>query len=77
MADASPKADAVVTAGNANEIIVLPPMERVIGYPETAEVIAGGFDGSLRPDGSIEAEIQVITGVTNELGFSRISARGA
>jgi sarcosine reductase len=77
LADASPKADAVVTAGNANEIIVLPPMERVIGYPETAEVIAGGFDGSLRPDGSIEAEIQVITGVTNELGFSRISARGA
>lgn len=77
LADASPKADAVVSVGNANETIVLPPMERVIGYPETADVIAGGFAGSLRPDGSIETEIQVITGVSNELGFSRISARSA
>jgi glycine reductase len=37
-------------------------------------VIAGGFEGSLRPDGSIMAENQVITGATNELGFSKIGA---
>jgi glycine reductase len=37
-------------------------------------VIAGGFDGSLREDGSIEVEIQAITGATSELGLSRISA---
>jgi len=76
LADADPKADAVVTAGNANEIIVLPPMKKVIGHIETANVIAGGFEGSLRPDGSIEAEIQVITGATNELGFNTLSAKG-
>ena len=36
--------------------------------------IAGGFDGSLKADGSIEAEIQVITGATNELGFNKMTA---
>ncbi len=77
LADASPKADAVVSAGNANEIIVLPPMDKVIGSIAAAEVIAGGFSGSLRPDGSLETELQVITGVNCELGFSKISAREA
>ena len=37
--------------------------------------IAGGHAGSLRPDGTIEAEIQVITGATNEMGFGYLSAR--
>ena len=37
--------------------------------------IAGGHAGSLRPDGTIEAELQVITGATNEMGFNRLSAR--
>ncbi|MGI6732666.1 MAG: glycine/sarcosine/betaine reductase component B subunit [Anaerovoracaceae bacterium] len=75
LADADPSADAVVTGGNANMLISLPPMEKVIGHPEVANVIAGGFDGSLQPDGSIVAELQVITGATNELGFNKLSAR--
>lgn len=74
LADADAKADAVVTGGNANEVIVLPPMKKVIGTLDYVDKIAGGFDGSLRPDGSIEAEIQVITGATNELGFNKMSA---
>jgi glycine reductase len=75
LADADPAADACVTAGNANEIIVLPPMDRIIGMLDYTDKIAGGFAGSLRPDGSIEAEIQVITGATNEIGFSTMTAR--
>ena len=74
LADADKAADAVVTAGNSNEIILLPPMKRLIGTLEYVDRIAGGFDGSLRPDGSIEAEIQVITGATNELGHTYMSA---
>jgi len=74
LADADPKADAVVTGGNANEVILLPAMKRIIGTLEYTDKIAGGYDGSLRADGSIEAEIQVITGATNELGFNKISA---
>ena len=75
LADSTPLGDACVTAGNSNEVITLPPMETLIGYPETANIIAGGWDGSLLPDGSITAEIQVITGSTNELRFGYLTAK--
>ena len=75
LADSTPLGDACVTAGNANEVVTLLPMDVVIGYPEVADVIAGGWAGSLRADGSIEAEIQVITGATNELGFHTLTAK--
>ena len=76
LADATPNADAVVTAGNANMTITLPAMDKVIGHQKFADVIAGGFDGSLNDDGSITVEIQAITGSTNELGFHNLTARG-
>lgn len=75
LADSTPKGDAVVTNGNANETIILPVMDRVIGHPEVAKIIAGANNDSLRPDGSIEAEIQVITGATSEVGFNYLTAR--
>jgi glycine reductase len=75
LADANALANACVTAGNANELVTLPPMKKVIGHPEAADIIAGGFAGSLKPDGSITAELQVITGSTNELGFFTLTAR--
>lgn len=75
LADADVAANAVVTGGNANEVIHLGPMDKIIGYPEVADIIAGGFDGSLQKDGSIVAELQVITGATNEMGFNKLSAR--
>lgn len=75
LADADPSADAVITAGNANEVITLPPMEKVIGHQNVADIIAGGFDGSLEDDGSISVEIQAITAATNELGFNNLTAR--
>ena len=75
LADADASANAVVTGGNANMVINLPAMDKVIGYPEVADIIAGGFDGSLQKDGSIVAELQVITGATNEMGFNKLIAR--
>lgn len=75
LADSCPEGDACVTAGNANALIVLPPMQKVIGDPASAEVIAGGFFGSLRQDGSLEVELQAIMGATNELGFNRMGGR--
>ena len=75
LADADASANAVVTGGNANMVINLPAMDKVIGYPEVADIIAGGFDGSLHEAGSIVAELQVITGATNEMGFNKLSAR--
>lgn len=75
LADSCPEADAVVTAGNANAAIILPPMTKVIGDPAPAETLAGGFFGSRRPDGSLEIEIQAILGATCELGLNRLGAR--
>ncbi|WP_346935125.1 glycine/sarcosine/betaine reductase component B subunit, partial [Clostridium sp.] len=40
LADSTPKGDAVVTGGNANEVVVLPPMKRVIGHVDAANIIA-------------------------------------
>ena len=76
LADADKLATAVVTGGNANEVIQLPKMDRLIGESGYVDVIAGGFDGSLKEDGTIEVEIQAITGATNELGFNKMSAKG-
>jgi len=75
LADADPSADALVTAGNSNEVITLPKLDRVIGTLQFTEKIAGGWAGNIGEDGSITVEIQAITGSTNELGFSLLSAR--
>ena len=75
LADADSLANEVVTGENTNELITLLPMNKVIGYAEVVDIIAGGFDGSLQQDGSIVAELQVITGSTNEIGFNKLSAR--
>ena len=75
--DAVVAADACVTGGNANMTIVLPKLDKIIGHvsKDVIDVIAGGFDGSLRADGSIEVEIQAITGATSEVGFNKMTAR--
>ena len=75
LADADPAADAVVTGGNANQVIVLPKLDKVIGTLDYVNTIAGGNEHSLREDGTIEVEIQAITGATNETGFNYLSAR--
>ncbi len=74
LADSCPEGTACVTAGNANEVIKLPVMEKVIGYAEEANVIAGGWNGSLNSDGSITVELQAITGATSELGYTKLGA---
>jgi len=76
LADAVPQADAVVSVGNANEMISLPPMKRIIGELKSAEVISGGFVGSLVANGGLNIEIQAIMGATCQLGFGKLTARG-
>lgn len=76
LADVNPAANAVVTGGNANAVIKLPKMDKIIGYVDAVNTIAGGFDGALANDGSITVEIQAITGATNELGFNKMGGTG-
>ena len=75
LADATKEATAVVTAGNANEMVYLPKLDKLIGFTDYVDVIAGGFDGSLHADGTIEVELQAITGATCELGFNKLGAQ--
>ncbi len=75
LADADSLANAVVTGGNANEVVTLPKLDKVIGYLEPVNTIAGGFDGSLKENGSIVVELQAITGATNEMGFNILTAK--
>ena len=75
LADADVAADAVVTGGNANQVVILPKLDKVIGTLDYVTKIAGASEETLREDGSLEVELQVITGATNETGFNKLSAR--
>ena len=75
LADADPAADAVVTGGNANQVVVLPKMDKVIGTLAYINKIAGASAETLQEDGTLVVELQVITGATNETGFGYLSAR--
>jgi sarcosine reductase len=74
LADATPLADAIVSTGNANQRVLLPALAHTIGAVPDVERLAGGYAGSIKPDGSLEVELQAIMGATNELGFGTLSA---
>lgn len=75
LADSHPSANACVTGGNANAAITLPKLDRVIGHIDYVNTVAGGHNESLKDDGTIEGEIQFITGATSEVGFNKLTAR--
>ena len=75
LADSDPAGDACVSNGNANMVITLPKLDKIIGHIEVVDYIAGGFAGSTKEDGSLEVEIQAITGATSEVGFGYLTAR--
>jgi len=77
LADSVPEADAIVSTGNTNVRIELPPMATVLGPLPDVPRLAGGYPHSLRDDGSMEVELQAIIGATNELGYGRLSCREA
>ena len=75
LADTTPEADAIVSTGNANERIVLPPVERTVGpLPDVAR-LAGGYPHSVRDDGGMEVELQALVGATNQLGCGFVTCR--
>lgn len=77
LADSHKSADAVITNGNANQLVTLPAMNTVIGHDRYADVVAGGFNGSLLEDGSITVELQAIIGATSELGFHTLTTKAS
>lgn len=75
LADAVDEADTLVSCGNGNVIVEFPPMEKIIGTLDYVETMIGGYEGSLREDGSIEAEIQIIIASTIANGYNTLSAK--
>jgi len=75
LADVTPEADAIISVGNANERIILPPMDRLLGPIKDLVHLAGGYPQSLHDDGSLEIELQGIIGATNELGSHTLGCR--
>ncbi len=65
----------MVSTGNANQRILLPPMQRIIGPLQDLGRLAGAYPQSLKDDGSLEIELQGIIGATNELGAQKLSTR--
>ena len=75
LVDAVQEASAMVSTGNANEVIDLPAMDRVIGSLEEVGNLAGGSKSSLHDDGAITIETTMIIGALCELGFERITTK--
>lgn len=74
LTNTSPVADAVVTAGNNNEFIHLPKMEKIIGHLPSANVLAGGTAHGLQEDGSLIVRLAVIMDACSNLGITRLRA---
>jgi len=67
----TPRADAVVNVGSMDNLIALPPVERVIGGPVTFS-----FSGSSEPaEGEIQIIPWVISGAVSHVGASRLMMR--
>ncbi len=75
LADTTPEADAIISTGNANEVLLLPPMGTTIGPLPDVTRLAGGYAGSLHDDGSLAVELQAIIGATSQLGYGRLRCR--
>lgn len=72
LADATPELTGFISTGNVNEMIEVPAMDKVIGYPEQIALLSGGAAESLRPDGSMYVELQSIIASTAEIGYNKL-----
>ncbi|AOT69200.1 glycine/sarcosine/betaine reductase component B subunit [Geosporobacter ferrireducens] len=72
--DGTVKADAIVSTGNSNATIKIPPMDKILGDLQAIEHVTGGFVGSIQEDGGLIIEIHGIMGSHNLQGYSKLSA---
>lgn len=76
LADATKEAVALVSCGQGNKVLKFPPMDKVIGTLKYVETMIGGFEGCLKEDGSMEAELQIVIASTIANGYNKLAARG-
>lgn len=75
LADTTPEAVAVVSAGNVSHVVTLPPADRVIGNAEAIATLAGGWDGALLEDGTLMCELNAVIGATSEIGYHNCTVK--
>lgn len=75
LADTAAEAVAVVSCGNVSHVVTLPPAEKVIGNAESIAVLAGGWEGALAEDGSLQCELNAVVGATSEIGYHNVTCR--
>lgn len=76
LADTTESATALASCGQGNMTLKFPAMDRIIGTQEYIESQIGGWAGCINPDGSFEAEIQIIIASTIANGYNKLAARG-
>lgn len=67
-------ADAIVSTGNSNATLRLPPMETIIGDLKEIQRTTGGNADSIQDDGGLIIEIHGIMGSHNLQGYGYLSA---
>ncbi|MEG0129469.1 glycine/sarcosine/betaine reductase component B subunit [Clostridium sp.] len=75
LADTAKEAIAVVSGGNVSHLVNLEVPDRVIGNPEAISTLSGGWDGSLKEDGTITCELNAVIGATSEIGYHNLTAK--
>lgn len=73
LADTKKEAVAVISTGNVSHLVHLPAAEKVLGNKEAITTLAGGWEGSLKEDGSIDCELNAIIGSTSEIGYHNLT----
>lgn len=75
LADTTEEAVAVVSTGNVSHVVTLPPADRVIGNAEAIATLAGGWEGALESDGTINCELNAVIGSTSEIGYHNLTVK--
>ncbi len=75
LADTAKEAVAVVSTGNVSHVVKLPPADRVIGNDKAIATLAGGWEGALEEDGSLQCELNAVIGSTSEIGYHNLTVK--
>lgn len=75
LADTTPEAVAVVSAGNVSHVVELPPADKVIGNDKAIATLAGGWEGCLSEDGTMKCELNAVIGATSEIGYHNLTVK--
>lgn len=75
LADTAKEAIAVISTGNVSHVVKLPPADKVIGNDKAIATLAGGWEGALEEDGSLQCELNAVIGATSEIGYHNLTVK--